>query len=256
MMVPPDTKVVWKPQPGPQTSFVTCPFEEALYGGAAGGGKSDALLGDFASGIELYGGAWKGILFRRSFPQLEELEARAIEIFSPFYGIESYKRARHTWEFKTAKGTATLQFRALEDKSDVYKFQGHQFTWIGFDELTQWPSDFWLEYLLTRLRSPHGVPCFLRAATNPGGVGHSWVKERYLIGRVPPMTPIRVKLPSGAVRTRIFIPAKLDDNKILMQNDPGYLDRLSSISDPLLRRALRDGDWDIFAGAEIGRAHV
>jgi len=247
---PSDQRVIWTPQPGPQELFLKCRFEDVLYGGAAGGGKSDGLLGDYCSGIELYGSAWRGILFRKTYKNLEELERRSIEILSPVYGIDCYKRGRTTWEIPSfsGKGTATLQLRALEAEIDVYKYQGHQFSWIGFDELTHWGSDWYIEYLFTRLRSAQGAPCYMRAATNPGNIGHSWVKERYGIGTIPGMTPIPFQ-EGGEVRHRCFIPAKLTDNKILMANDRTYMQRLDSIPDPALRRALRDGDWDIVSGA-------
>ena len=246
--------VVWKPQPGPQTLFCACGFREVLYGGAAGGGKSDALIGDFSQGIFQYGSAWRGLIARRSFPQLEEIERRCIEIFSPVFGIDSYKVGRRTWEFETPRGTATLMLRALEKDVDAHKFQGHQFTYLGFDELTHWPSDYIYEFLAkTRLRSPHGAPCYVRATSNPGGVGHIWVKRRFMQddhgGRVAPLTPIHYVGASGRKYTRIFIPAKLTDNKILMENDPAYIDQLDAIADPIMRRALLLGDWDVVAGA-------
>lgn len=246
--------VVWRPQSGPQTLFCACGFRECLYGGAAGGGKSDALIGDFSMGIFQYGGAWRGMIARQSFPQLEEIERRCMEIFSPVFGASSYKVGRRTWEFETPRGVATLMLRALEKDEDAHKFQGHQFTYLGFDELTHWPSDYVYEFLVkTRLRSPHGAPCYVRATANPGGPGHTWVKRRFMEddnGRpVQALTPIHYVGRSGARYTRIFIPARLTDNKILMENDPAYIDQLDAIRDPVMRRALLLGDWDIIRGA-------
>jgi len=126
-------------------------------------------------------------------------------------------------------------------------------SWVGLDEATQWPDDSVLEYLITRTRSPKGSPTYFRLTANPGGVGHAWVKDRFRIGVVPEMEPFKVE---GRVRdgethdiTRVFIPAKVTDNQILMQNDPTYIDKLNNISDPILRKALYEGDWDIVAGA-------
>lgn len=255
-----EPNVIWTPQAGPQTAFIRCPYKEVLYGGAAGGGKSDALLGDFASGIEQYGDAWKGILIRRSFPQLEELESRALQIFGPHYGVDSYKSGKKTWYLPSANnGVAELRLRAIEEDKDALKHIGHQFSWIGFDELTLFPSDYVMNYLMTRLRSPKGAPTYVRCTTNPGSVGHSWVKARWRIPDDPnhpvgsdirPMEPFDVTNENGEVlHQRIFIPAKLTDNKILMENDPGYEYMLDGIDDPVLRRALRDGDWSITQGA-------
>jgi len=234
--------------------FCACPFREVLYGGAAGGGKSDALIGDYSQGIFQYGSGWRGLIVRRSFPQLEEIERRCLEIFSPVFGSDCYKVGRRIWEFPTPKGTATLMLRALEKNDDAHKHQGHQFTYFGVDELTQFPSDYVYEYIArTRVRSPEGAPCYIRATANPGGVGHTWVKRRFMMDdagkRVPPLTPIHWTGLSGERYSRIFIPAKLTDNKILMRNDPTYIDQLDSIKDPIMRRALMLGDWDIVAGA-------
>ena len=248
-------EVLWTPQPGPQTTFVTCPFEEVLYGGSAGGGKTDALLGDFSSGIEQYGSAWHGLIARRSFPMLAEIEKRALEIFSPHYGASSYKKSERTWYFKTAKGTATLKLASIDDDIKVIDHQGQQYSWIGLDEATQWPNDNVLEYLITRTRSPKGSPTYIRLTANPGGVGHVWVKERFRIGDTQDMTPFSVE---GRPREgesearkimRVFIPARVTDNVVLMKNDPTYIDKLNNIADPVLRKALYEGDWNIIAGA-------
>jgi hypothetical protein len=227
-----------------------------LYGGAAGGGKSDAIIGDFASGIEQYGGSWHGIICRRSFPQMAEIEKRCLEIFAPHYGQSSYKRSIRTWRFDTAMGQSTLKLASIDDDIKVIDHQGSQYSFIGMDEATQWPSDAVLEYLITRLRSPkevegsdQGSPTYVRLAANPGGVGHNWVKDRFRIGHNDDMTPFDVVSKKGHVHQRVFIPAKLKDNLILMKNDPMYEAVLDGIADPILRRALRDGDWNIAAGA-------
>jgi len=254
--------VVWMPQPGPQTAFVRCPYEEVLYGGAAGGGKSDALIGDFGSGIERWGSAWHGLIARRTFPQLAEIEKRCLEIFSPHYGQASYKRSTHTWHFQTDNGESTLKLAAIDDEIKVIDHQGQQYSYVGIDEATQWPTDGVLEYLVTRTRSPKGSPTYFRLTANPGGVGHEWVKSRFRIGQVAPMEPFEVEGPAreGVVPMikRVFIPARVTDNLILMKNDPTYIDKLNGIADPTLRRALFEGDWDVVAGAafpEFSREH-
>jgi len=241
-------QVAWKPQPGPQTELLTCPYFEVLMGGAAGGGKSDALIGDFAAGIEQYGAAWRGVLFRRTFGMLEEIETRALEIFSAVYGSKCYSVGKKIWTFPNG---ATFKLRYLDDHKDTLEYQGKSFTWAGFDELTQWPDDYCYNYLFSRVRSAAGAPGYIRSTSNPGGPGHQWVKKRF-IDPAPPRTPIiewGTDIDGNAVRrARVFIPAKLADNRILVNNDPGYFDRLNQISDPTLRSALRDGNWDVFAG--------
>lgn len=248
-MSSPDGKVIWTPQPGPQTAFLMCPYKEVLYGGAAGGGKSDALIGDFSAGVEQFGGAWHGVLARRSYPQLAEIEKRCLEIFGPHYGSDSYRRSTKTWWFRTEKGLSSLKLASIDDDIKVLDHQGQQYSWIGMDEATQWPDDGVLEYLRTRTRSPKGSPTYIRLTANPGGVGHDWVKRRFRIGEVEPMQGFEFRDSKGNAFRRVFIPAKLSDNIILMKNDPAYEGMLDGIADPVLRRALRDGDWDIAAGA-------
>lgn len=240
--------VAWKPQPGPQTDLLACPFFEVLMGGAAGGGKSDALIGDFSAGIEQYGSAWRGVIFRRTYGMLEEIETRCLEIFSPVYGDKCYSVGKRTWTFPN---DATLKLRYLDDHKDTLEYHGKQFTWAGFDELTQWPDDYCYNYIFGRIRSAGGAPAYIRSTTNPGGPGHQWVKARF-IDPAPPRTPIvewGTDIDGNPVRrVRVFIPAKLADNRILVQNDPLYYDRLNQISDPTLRSALRDGNWEISSG--------
>ena len=225
--------------------MLSCPLPELLYGGAAGGGKTDALLGDYAAGIERYGSAWQGVIFRRSYPMLEEIERRSLEIFGSAYGASCYSVGNKWWTFPNG---ARLKLRFMDQDKDVYTHQGQQYAWVGFDELTQWPSDWCYTYLFTRLRSPSGAPTYFRATSNPGGVGHQWVKDRFKIGVVPPLTVIDDVSDSGHVHKRVFIPAKVQDNLVLMQNDPLYVDRLDQVSDPILRRALKDGDWIFLRG--------
>lgn len=226
-----------------------CPCDEILYGGARGGGKSDWLLGEFIRNVEEYGVGARGIIVRKSFPQLEEIESRLLMLLGPHYGYNAYRRGSKTWYLPTVNGTAELRLRAIEERDDVLKHLGHQYNFIGVDELTLFPDEYVLEQLKTSLRSPYGAPCYVRLTTNPGHIGHDWVKKRFRIGIVPPMQPFKVDVPGGPSYTRVFIPAKVDDNKILMRNDPHYKARLQAIPDPLLRRAYLMGDWNIALGA-------
>ncbi len=143
---------IWEPQPGPQALAIGAQFvQELMFGGARGGGKSDFLLGDFLQDIHL-GAIWRGILFRKSYPELEELITRAKEIYAPFGAI--YKVADKTFVFPSG---ATLKMRHVETESDCDKYQGHQYTWIGWDELTNWADLKSYKKLKACLRSAHGV---------------------------------------------------------------------------------------------------
>lgn len=217
-----------------------CP--ELFYGGAAGGGKSDYLLGDFLQDCRVYGAAWQGILFRRTYNELEELIKRSREIY-PASGAVWHEQAK-TWSW--ANG-AVLRMRYLERDADASRYLGHQYTWIGWDELTQWPSDYGYRYLRARLRSAHNVPTKrIRAAANPGGVGHVWVKAYFVdpcpAGFLPVYDPVTKS-------QRMFVPAKLFQNQILMNADPTYADRLRGLASNEMVRAWLEGDWTVVEGA-------
>lgn len=234
---------LWSPQPGPQLDAICadwCP--ELLYGGAAGGGKSDFLLGDFLQDVPTYGAAWRGVLFRRTYPELEELISRSLEMYPSTGAVWSDSKKLWTWP-----NGAVLRMRYLERDLDALRYQGHQYTWIGWDELTQWPSLYAYRYLKSRLRSAEPVPTKrIRAACNPGGPGHSEVKGYFIDPAPGGFEPIR---DPGTGLERMFIPAKLKDNQILMLHDPDYASRLKGIGSAELVRCLLEGDWNVVEGA-------
>lgn len=236
-------KSAWAPQPGPQAEAIAadwCP--ELFYGGAAGGGKSDFLLGDYLQDVPTYGEAWRGILFRRTYPELEEIIARSRDIY-PLTGAEWFEQKRQ-WQWPNG---ALLKMRYLERDADATRYQGHQYTWIGWDELTQWPSLFGYRFLRARLRSAHPVPTKrIRAAANPGGIGHMAVKDYFIDPAPGGFAPI---LDPETGMERMFIPARLRDNSILLANDPEYAGRLKGLGSEALVRAWLDGDWSVVEGA-------
>lgn len=247
----------WRPHPGPQTRFLRLVCFEALYGGAAGGGKSDALLVDAIRYVGRgYGTHYNALLLRRTFPELETSLIRRSRELYPILGGR-YNEQKKTWTFPEGE---TVMFGHLETEADVYRYQGSAFQFVGFDELTTF-SEFVYLYLFSRVRSAHGVPCRIRAATNPGGIGHAWVRRRFF-----DFVSRKSKQPAaaGEVRwyvrendverevahdypgasSRTFIPARLSDNPALMQNDPGYASRLAALP-RLERERLAGGDWDV-----------
>lgn len=236
---------LWEPQPGPQSLAVAAQFvTELMFGGARGGGKSDYLLGDFLQDIDL-GDKWRGIIFRRSYPELEELISRAKQMYAPYGAI--YKVADKTFVFPSG---ATLKMRHVETESDCDKYQGHQYTWIGWDELTNWPDLKSYKKIKACLRSAHGVAHKrIRCSANPGGVGHHAVKAYFVDPAPKGMELIETTDEDGFTTTRMFIPSKVQDNKILLQNDPGYVARLREIGSPELVRAWLEGDWNVITGA-------
>lgn len=240
---------IWKPQPK-QALALSCPAQELFFGGAAGGGKSDFILMDYLQGAAKYGKYWNGILFRQTTSQLEELQKRARELYTQVGGKYRGKGAgelMNTWIFPNG---ATLKMRYLESIKDVDNYQGHQYTWIGIDELGNYPTPECWTFMISRLRSAHGVPCFIRGTANPGGKGHSWIKQRFMDNETPNKIFYREAedFDGETVRTTCcFIPSRLEDNQELLKNDPGYSARLLTLP-AHLARAMRYGDWSVFDG--------
>lgn len=240
---------IWSPQ-SKQAMALSCPASELFFGGAAGGGKSDFMLADYAAGVSKYGKHWNGIIFRQTTSELEELQKRARELYTQlgaYYRGKGAGEMGNTWVFPNG---ATLKMRYLESEKDVARYQGHQYTWVGIDELGNYPTPYCWEFMKSRLRSPYGVPCYIRGTANPGGVGHAWIKQKFMDDHVPnKIFTKEMKLDNGKVvtTTLCFIPSRLEDNAILMQNDPDYEARLMSLPGHLAR-AMRYGDWSVFDG--------
>lgn len=232
--------------PGPQSLLIACPFEDVLYGGARGGAKSWGLILDFLSHADEYGEHAKGLLIRRTYPELEELEARCAEIF-PSIGARYMKQAR-TWV--GPRGSRwRLKLRHLKNQEDAGHYQGHEYTWIGADEVGNYAHPAPLDMLWATLRegahSP-GVKKYFRLTANPGGRGHNWLKARY-VDPAPPYTPF-ADPKTGIIRA--YLPATLDDNPELLKRDPDYWRRVTAAvgGNKALLRAWRLGDWNIVAG--------
>jgi len=242
--------MAWEPQLGPQTSAITANWcDELFFGGQRGGGKSDFQLGYQEDGALEYGQGWRGIMFRKSYPELEELQARAMEIF-PGEGATYKSQPSGTHPFSNCwywPNGATVQMRYIEHERDYGRYHGRQFTGISFDEVTEYASPVGLFKMLSCLRSASGVPCTVRLTGNPGGVGHAWVKQRY-IDSGPPMLPYH---DAETGLTRMFIPSRTEDNAILLRMDPDYKQRILAATqgNEALREAWLNGNWDIVAGA-------
>lgn len=242
----------WTPQLR-QLQAMACPAYEVFFGGAKGGGKSDELLGDYLQGVPEWGLAWKGIIFRRTYPELDEIIGRSKEIYGSIPGARYVGGDQRMWRIPSRSrahpGEATLRFRSLESDQDISKYNGHQYAWIGFDELTEFPSAGPYEFMIKCNRSALGAPCFMRATGNPGRPGHAWVKARFIDiaepGDIYWYAP-NPKQPEKRL-SRCFIPSKLEDNRILMQQDPDYESRLMTGPDHLVK-ALRYGEWDVVVG--------
>ncbi len=230
--------IVFKPNDGPQTDFLAAGEQDVLYGGAAGGGKSFAMLVDplrFMNRSE-----HRALLLRRSMPELRELIDKSRELYTKAFPGAKFREVEKVWKFPSG---ATLEFGYLDRDADVYRYQGQSYSWIGIDELTQYPTEFPLQYLQSRLRTTDSeIKPYIRCTANPGGVGGHWVRKRYLTP-APPNEAF--KGPDGL--TRKFIPARLEDNPYLSA-DGRYEQMLASLP-PVQRKQLLEGNWDVAEGA-------
>lgn len=235
--------VVWEPQPK-QWEFLSRTEYEVLYGGAAGGGKSDALLMEALRQVNVP--HYKGLILRKTFPQLRELVARSMELYRAVFPSARYNGTEHTWTFPSG---AKIIFGSMQHTHDRINYQGQQYDFIGFDELTHFTWDEY-SYMFSRNRpNGEGTNCYIRATCNPGGVGHGWVKERFIAGKEPLETYTEEVSIAGKTltRTRAFVPSTVFDNKKLLDNDPHYLASLAMLPESE-RKALLYGDWDSFSG--------
>lgn len=247
------SKLLFYPQKGPQEDLLKFKgVPEVLFGGARGGGKTASLLGDFVSDVSVYKSHWIGMLFRRTYPELEEVIRQSFE-FYPQTGA-SYNANEKCWKWPNG---AKLYLRYMGHPRDAANYQGFQATWLGWDELGNFATDEGYTQMIACLRSPHDVPHKrIRATANPGGVGHGWVKARFEIAEHP--TGYKL-IESETGMHRMFIPSRVTDNQILLRADPNYVQRLHDIGSPEMVRAWLHGDWDVVAGAyfpEFSQEHV
>lgn len=252
------TRVIWEAQPGPQAKAVICPADFTFFGGSRGGGKSDCLIGRQLKGAERYGNHWNGLIIRRKYKEFAELRRRWDELISDGLPAERVGGDQQT-NYIRFKNGARVTMPAIQRLEMANDYVGHQFTEIGLDECTTFPFfTQMIDKLKGSLRSPHGVPCRMFGTGNPGGPGHNEVKEYFKLGNDSGVKPETVIYGEDG-DSRVFIPSFLADNKILCENDPKYVNRLMSISDPALRKAWLDGDWDVFIGQAFtfnARYHV
>jgi hypothetical protein len=234
----------WKPFPR-QEKFLSLPWEvfEAFYGGAVGGGKSELLVL-----IPILMGwhknkNFRGIIFRRTMPELKEsLIPRSEEIYKAEGGI--YNATDHIWKFPSG---ASIKFSYLESMADARSHDTAEFHYAAFDELTHFEEGEYTYIVGSRVRSTiPELPACVRCASNPGNIGHAWVRKLFV-------EPDRDGFGDTIIydeltRTyRAFVRARLTDNPYLMKNDPNYINRLRRLP-PAEYKAKVEGDWWVFAG--------
>lgn len=238
--------VIWEPQPGPQTALLRCPVFEVFFGGARGGGKTDGMLGEFASHADLYGEHAIGLMLRQERTRLLETIERSRQIYGPLGA--RYHEQDKLWRFPNG---ARLRFAYLERDADADAYQGHSYTRVYVEEIGTFPNPAPIMKLMATLRSGAGVPCAFRATGNPGGSGHQWVKARYIDPCPSGWKRISTEFINpftgeSITRDRVFIPSRLTENKYIGTD---YVANLQISGSANLVRAWLEGDWSVIEGA-------
>lgn len=262
---------VWAPHEGPQTRFLSSAAFELLYGGAAGGGKSEGLVAKATHQVHRPG--YRAVLLRSTLTEMPELMDKAGELYPHLDGTYNGYERRWTFPSYDAQGNridgkGTIEFGYFEVWKHHRRYRGRQFSFIGWDELGDCPEErFWV-FMISRCRSGGpGIMPMLNGTANPGGAGHGWIKRRWVTpcgtdGRRIHREVFKYKW-QGEVRaitlTRQYIPSKITDNPTLVENNPMYLAQLMSLPE-LMRQQLLEGNWEAGEGlafAEIGeRSHL
>lgn len=252
--------ITWSPQPK-QFTFLKNPAFECMFGGSKGPGKTDALL----AGATRYlaNPKYKAIIFRRTFPKMTEIISRSHELF---HKIGKWSEQKKTWVFpnvydKTRPG-AFIKFLHMESEDDKYNIQGHEYHFMGFDQLEEFTESQYTFAILQCRSSVDGIVPYVRSTANPIGVGHAWVKGRFIdkcrgdgsvkffkLSKNMNGEEVEVEAPPEDPDglSRSFVQANIFDNKILLDKDPQYLKILNSLKEDM-RKALKDGDWNALIG--------
>ena len=247
-------EVVWAPQKGSQELFLSCPLFEVLLAGNRGGGKTDALVMDFAQFVgKGFGEAWRGTLFRQTYDQLRDVIAKTKRWYPKIWELGkevNYNRNEHFWEWSTGE---ILYLRQYERDDDYDKYHGHEYPWIGWEELTTWASDIGYRRMMSLCRSTvEGMPRHYRATTNPYGPGLTWVKDRFKLpshfnkvieGELD--VDLGKKLPP-----RVAIESLLQENLILLKAEPDYDVKIAQAArNEAEKDAWLNNNWDVAAGS-------
>lgn len=238
-----DTPIKWAPFSGSQILFLACPVRESLFHGSRGTGKSDTLLMDFAQDVgKGWGQHLKGLIVRRTFPELKDIIDKSAKLFPVIFPGAKYNASEHVWRFP---GGEQLVFGYLDKPKDYLRYHGHEYTFLGFDELTSWPDLHQYLELQTCVRSPiAGIPLKVRATTNPSGPGHNAVKRRF----IDPVEAGEVyeDPETGLERCHVF--SNVVENVLIVNS---YIPTLRAIEEENRRRAWMFGDWNVTAGGAV-----
>jgi len=236
--------VTWKPWEGGQTKVMTCPAWELLVWGNRGGGKTDTLLMDFAKGVGVgYGADYRGLLLREATTELKDVIAKSKKWFPRMFPGAKFNEAKSIWTFPDGE---SLWFNYARVIDDYDQYHGHEYAWIGWEELTNHPiPDVYLKLMACNRSSNAKITPKYRATCNPSGPGHAWVKLRFIDTCMEGRIYVDE---NGMSRAHVFV--DLDDNKTLLAADPNYKNKLLSMTagDEMLRKAWVYASWDLVIG--------
>ena len=235
---------------GSQEAFLSSsPIFEVLFEGTRGGGKTDCLLMSFCMHVgKGYGAGWKGILFRQTYKQLTDVISKTKKWIPQIWPEAKFNHSEHTWTWPSGE---QLLLRQFQKQDDYWNYHGHEYPWIGWEELCNWATDAGYKKMFSCCRSStKGMPRMIRATTNPSGPGHNWVKHRFK----PATHSMQVRKDlvdeDGMLEPpRLSIKSHIDENKALLENDPDYKQRIAaSAENEAQKKAWLHGDWDIISG--------
>lgn len=257
-------KIIWEPLPGSQMLSLISPAQIILYHGSRGPGKTDAQLMRFRRHVgQGFGRHWRGVIFDREYKNLDDLVSKSMRWFPEFGDKCKFLASKSDYKWVWPTGEELL-FRAVKKDTDYWSYHGQEFPFIGWNELTKFPTDNLFEQMLSCNRSsflpdlndpenPGEIPLLVFATCNPSGAGHNWVKRRFI--KVSPPGAIvkrrvnvfnpRTQKREDVLKTQTHLFGSYKENKYLA---PEYIAELESITDPNKKKAWLGGSWDVVAG--------
>lgn len=263
-------RIVWSPLAGSQTLAMSCPAHIIVYHGTRGPGKTDAQLMRFRRHVgQGYGKHWRGVIFDREYKNLDDLVAKSQRWFPEFKDGARFlsSKSDYRWVWPTGE---ELLFRAVKRDTDYWSYHGQEYPFIGWNEVTKFPNDNLFDAMLSCNRTSFRpedypvkvgdieillpeMPLEVFITTNPYGVGHNWVKKRFInaapmgkvVRKVVNVFNPRTQQREDVTKTQVHLFGSYRENKYLT---PEYVAELESITDLNKRKAWLEGDWDVVAG--------
>lgn len=246
--------IEWRPHAGAQEHFHENGAYECLFGGSKGPGKTECLLREALRQVE--NPNYRAIIFRRTYPRLGEIIDRSHKYYSKMGAVFSSKDSQVNLPAWTFASGAKICFAHVQHEKDKWNYHGKEFHFIGFDEVAEFTESQYLFLMAQNRTSDASIRCYIRCTANPGGVGHAWVKKRFVDALEPGRVHFFKRVGDDDMEcgsddpdsvSRSFIPATLFDNPSLVENDPGYVRRLKQLPEAE-QKAFIHGDWNVFQG--------